>query len=800
MSTPAFNIKNFCAFDDSGRAECPSCVASRGKDAKKNLSLVPNTDGAYKCHRGCTPAEIRAALGAQAHQQIPVALTKERKPNLLTPQQVLKSTDDLLASKNALPWLQERGIHGAMIQHYRLGVARAKVKEGKFLPAVSIPIPADAEGLTFYQKKRVAPWLPEEARAGAKPWSQYAIPPMVYFTHNPPGAVQTWLCEGEWDALMLGWAVSQTSIEGTGEISAAVAVACFTCGAGTVPPAAELDRLPGEVVVFYDRDKAGDEGARKVHAALVDRCRVAVVPGLSQGVPPEGWDISNFLKGEGKLTVLQDAAAAATAPPPELSKNPLRDRLQTHDQLMATAPDYTEWLVDELLTSNEMFLLAASPRAGKSLMAMCLTQAVATGGTFLGRPVMQGSVIYVRCEDAPAKTKQRAIAQGWEDGLPIHWLDKFKLSELPYLTELVNEISPRLVILDTLSRIRDTHVSESSSDMSNLLEPLQDMAMEMNCCVLLVHHTGKVNVDNAGQVDIFDTIRGSSAIRGVCRGVMVLAASDRKYRLCVENGWGKHDLDVVLDVNTLNWKLLGNWAGPAVDINQKDRVMDYLNKVGSATLAQVSEGTNLPRASLYEVLRRLQMDGMLVKRGERKAAVYVRSSIQLIQQLDSVLDSRNADPDGKNNSFQQSNNAVTLAEKVINGEKSDHPTNSNSLDSDSSYTKGDHFLAIDHFSEGEDFVRLTPKNGSNSYGEGDVAIQQQSNKLGFVRLPEELTEGDRVQFLLKGQKRTGKFCCLDGKSMISAQTGRLADSCLIDPPRGGNKIRVALTDLQRLDA
>jgi hypothetical protein len=45
----------------------------------------------------------------------------------------------------------------------------------------------------------------------------------------------------------------------------------------------------------------------------------------------------------------------------------------------------------------------------------------------------------------------------------------------------------------------------------------------------------KVSAENAGQIDLFDTIRGSSAIRAVCRGTMIIAASERNYRLCVEN-------------------------------------------------------------------------------------------------------------------------------------------------------------------------------------------------------------------------------------------------------------------------
>ena len=202
----------------------------------------------------------------------------------------------------------------------------------------------------------------------------------------------------------------------------------------------------------------------------------------------------------------------------------------------------------------------------------------------------------------------------------------------------------RLVVFDTLSRIRDTTVSESSAEMSQLLEPVQEMCKRQRCTGLLVHHTGKVNLQNAGDVDVFDTIRGSSAIRATCRGTLVLAADERNYRLAVENGWGKLDLQILLDANTLEWRLLGNWMGPNVDVNQKDRVLAYLNQVASAGIDQIAEATNLPKKSLYEVLKRLQCEDLIEKRGERMQAVYIRKGASEIKQLEETL---NTDTDTK---------------------------------------------------------------------------------------------------------------------------------------------------------
>lgn len=631
-----FKIAEHIEFDATGRAICPSCALD-GKTTKKNLSVLAT--GAYKCHRGCTTDQIRGAIGAEKTTPAPPPATQTQTPAakvLVSPGKVKTASDRLQnQSTHAIKWLAARGITPEMAEHYRLGVVRCRVgdssRPNKFchLPAISISIP-NADGTAYFQKKRVLPWGEESDRPdGYQAWSQYGIPQMVYTTHQPEAPTATWLCEGEWDAIVLGWAVRHSELKND------VQVSCFTCGAGNVPPEAELERLTGDVVVFYDHDAPGAKGAAKVAAKLKERCRVATVPAAGDDTP-EGWDISDALAA-GLFDAI--AIAANDAPPwqPPQDANPLRSRLISNDELLKRAPDYTDWLVDDLLTADELFLLAASPRAGKSLMAMTLAKAVATGGRFLGRPVSKGAVLYIRCEDSETKTKEREIKQGWEAGLPVYWLDKFKLSELAHLEQLVSELGVRLVVFDTLSRIRDSAISESSAEMSQLLEPLQEMCKRQRCAGLLVHHTGKVNLQNAGDVDVFDTIRGSSAIRATCRGTLILAADERNYRLAVENGWGKLDLQIILDANTLEWRLLGNWMGPNVDVSQKDRVLDYMNKVAAAGIDQIAEATNLPKKSLYEVLKRLQCEDLIEKRGEQRAAVYVRSSATQIELLEKAI-------------------------------------------------------------------------------------------------------------------------------------------------------------------
>jgi hypothetical protein len=643
-----FNIRDHIDFDHQNRAYCPCCDPEGIKKGKRTLSV--GETGAYKCFRGCTTDEIRNAIGEPKNRQIPSSLArspvhhpiadKSATTVTISPQKVKESHERLKASDRAAKaWLHQRGISDALIDRYQLGLSRAKVGS-QHLPAISIPIP-NHDGTAYYQKKRVAPWLPEaEQPQNYYPWSQKGIPAKVWFTWLPTEANQTFLCEGEWDAMLLGAMMRQAEQP--------IAVASFTCGCSSIPPQEQLNLLPGRVTIFYDRnDKPnkqglipGEHGAQKLAEALGDRAAIGLVP-MPDGCTVKGWDVGNAIANGSTLQDFLSAAGTAKPYKPPQRANPLRDRLTWNDELIANAPDYTDWLVPDLLTANELFVLASGPRMGKSLMAMSLARSVAAGEPFLDRPVMQGVVLYICLEDSPAKIKERETAQQWAEGLPVVWLNKFKLSEMEDLKEIIQELDPRLVILDTLSRVRCRGNSENSSDIHFELEPLQEMAKELETCILLVHHTGKISIDNAAAIDIFDTIRGSGSIRGVCRGSLIIAAGERDFRLVAENGWGKHDLKILLDANSLHWRLLGKW-NPTVNSGQSQQVIEYLKTVENATLDEIYEVLQIPKMSLYKVLERLQASDVaeekIVKYGNRRNYRYSLSLYHSVKPLASLFD------------------------------------------------------------------------------------------------------------------------------------------------------------------
>src|SRR5947209_20577071 len=70
-------------------------------------------------------------------------------------------------------------------------------------------------------------------------------------------------------------------------------------------------------------------------------------------------------------------------------------------ELRACAPAEPDWLWEGYLAPGALTLLAAKPKAGKSTLAVAVSEAMAThAGSFLGRRIAGAPVVYVSEESA----------------------------------------------------------------------------------------------------------------------------------------------------------------------------------------------------------------------------------------------------------------------------------------------------------------------------------------------------------------------------------------------------------------
>ncbi len=376
LTTKNFAIQDWIDFDAKGRAACPSCELD-GKRGQKNLFV--KADGKYWCYRGCTPEQIREVLGApppgqpinrnyalppQTHNKKSVVPPSSAKPRTVPNKQALQALQRLLSvsapfGQQALDWLIARGFNREMIQHYRLGLDRRWITLDENKPnsrecywSISIYIPSEEPG-QFYKKMRVAPWLVGDARPDyVGKWCQYGVPATIWFTYLPDDATETWFVEGEWDAMRLGWLARQHR--------AKVAICCSTTGCSTIPKPEQLNRLPGKVTIFFDRNDEprtdgtlpGDEGAKKLALALGDRGLIALVP-MPENCQVQGWDVSNALDAGYTWSDFETAAVAAVPPPQPISNRTQGQHSNTPNQTQPAATMSLRDLILDILNRHD---------------------------------------------------------------------------------------------------------------------------------------------------------------------------------------------------------------------------------------------------------------------------------------------------------------------------------------------------------------------------------------------------------------------------------------------------------------
>ncbi|NUN66338.1 hypothetical protein HCU40_16660 [Pseudanabaena biceps] len=307
-----FSIFDHVQFNKTGRAICPSCLITKGEGYRKynlSVSLQPADHGAYKCHRGCTVEQIREAIGDSK------PLEKTYIPTAKPPKEIQYKTTEQIESQSralraekpsknapkALQYLLDRGLEIRTIEYFKIGYTFKDFAYGKeWKPTPCIYIPYEIDQGKWLGKYFPNKWLPESDRPDQQ-MSQPYVTARWYFTHEPNGK-ELWICEGEWDALLLGQQLYNQKLD--------ISVCTATCGAGGIPkdlsPLDKYDRI----VIFYDRDEAGEKGAKKLAEAIGDRAFIATTPAPVDH--NQGFDITDGFKefGDEYLAMLIQASVS----------------------------------------------------------------------------------------------------------------------------------------------------------------------------------------------------------------------------------------------------------------------------------------------------------------------------------------------------------------------------------------------------------------------------------------------------------------------------------------------------------
>jgi predicted ATP-dependent serine protease len=185
-------------------------------------------------------------------------------------------------------------------------------------------------------------------------------------------------------------------------------------------------------------------------------------------------------------------------------------------------------LLGGLLFLDTLALAYGPSGVGKSFAAIDIAMSIASDlENWHGHAISHGPVLYVIAEGA-AGVKQRVEAWQQHHRLKgkVIWLpeavDLLDSESVDGLSDVVREIRPALIVIDTLSRSIAGADENSSRDMGVIVNHLTRLQAAARSCVLIVHHTGK---------DASKAARGHSLLRAAMDTEVSITGSPQSLRI-----------------------------------------------------------------------------------------------------------------------------------------------------------------------------------------------------------------------------------------------------------------------------
>lgn len=199
--------------------------------------------------------------------------------------------------------------------------------------------------------------------------------------------------------------------------------------------------------------------------------------------------------------------------------------------MIAAANEPDVWLLEGLIEEGDQVILAAAPKAGKTLMASQIALAVASGGRFLNwQAIAPRKVLYVNLELRPKRFGRRLITQvggvhylsAYRNLLAIshlRTLDILDIKQQEGFSEFIRENNIGLVIWDVLARMHNSDENDNGT-MRAVMHAIRIASADR--AHLVLHHMRKppsgaedVNVGALG-------MRGASSIHGEADLIMAM--------------------------------------------------------------------------------------------------------------------------------------------------------------------------------------------------------------------------------------------------------------------------------------
>lgn len=390
---------------------------------------------------------------------------------------------------------------------------------------------------------------------------------------------------------------------------------CVTSGEkGTIPAAliAELKELVGNapIIVALDCDDKGRQSA----AGMVETLKAvgftarAVDLGLS-----DGGDLGDFCtlhSGDSWARLLKCPPLTA---PAALSSDANRDYGISEDKLIGRGSGWimipsdnlkylprVTWMLKPYIPSQGLIVIYGPSGTGKSFLTLWFALQIA----------QQKNVLYMAYEGEYGYESRVLAAQKYYHfgrGLPLTLGHVDLMNDDSYLEfiDVARKVKPSVVFIDTLAQSMGDLDENSNTAMGAYTRRCKLLAQDLDCAVVLVHHTGK-----AGNSE-----RGASALRGSADVMIRLEDADERVLVeCSKTKDGKPFPPFYIRLHSVDTGMVDEDGYPvqtpvAVIAKDEDMPESVLTKTQFLVLSQVTlfDEDGMTHSQIKEVVPQVSM-------------------------------------------------------------------------------------------------------------------------------------------------------------------------------------------------
>jgi AAA domain len=366
-----------------------------------------------------------------------------------------------------------------------------------------------------------------------------------------------------------------------------------------------------------------------------DQFHAVVLGGVEDGVSLDrleqllsGHVVAERFEREGRLRkMIEDSAKKATPgrlPDASDEEAPARQTSWTLGELMSqTFPELT-WAVDGLVPEG-LTLLVAAPKIGKSFLTMNLALALVFDRLALGSLRGDTGEVLVIPLDDPSPRRMQTRLKEIMDAAGLDPCDqRFELhleTDWPTLAEgggdqldewLENHPSCSLVVIDTLSRLRDEEARKSADpgkpDEKAMAE-FKRIADKHRVAIIGTHHDKKGESD-----DFLDMVSGNKKLTGGADTIVYLKrARNEGHAIAKVTGRDVEEREVALDFRYPLWVVSDRSPAELGMGELRLKIVDFIRENDEATISEIAKSLGEPYTRVQQRVFVMKNAGELVQ-------------------------------------------------------------------------------------------------------------------------------------------------------------------------------------------